>query len=348
MVALSPDLKDLAWNYLDPKAMRPSLRFTELAGGEEPRGNPFLSELPPAMAFSADGRSLLWAGNDQNVHITEIATEKETVRTEIAGLNAPICGLTLSPDGKTLAVGRVVVDRPEIRVELWNLASGKRLHAFVIPEAPDLGVVSRLATFVTRSRGLAGAWAFSPDGTVLALGLGDAAAVRLFEVQTGREIPTPGEGHRGTVEALQVTSGGNKVHTFARGDGVLAWNMADGTTGPVPLPEDADAVAFSADGIAARSRGGMVEGGYLRRLDRQSHSVARRPRPGPRGRVRAIPGGWQGNRGPRLLAGRADPGHPQGHEPGRPALGRDDGHGTPQPHPIRHTRGSCECHAVGR
>ncbi len=102
VTAISPDLKHLDWNHLDLKAMRGWLRLTAVATGKEPRGNPFLNELPPALAFSPDGRSLLWAGNDQNVHVTEIATGKETLRTENAGLNGPICGLTPSSDCKTL------------------------------------------------------------------------------------------------------------------------------------------------------------------------------------------------------------------------------------------------------
>jgi WD40 repeat protein len=249
-VAVSPDLEYLAWNHLDLKALRPSHRLTAVATGQEPRGNPFLKELPPAFAFSSDGRSLLWAGNDQNVHVTEIATGKETLRTEKAGLNGPICGLTLSPDGKTLAVARVVVDKPEIRAELWSMATGKRLHAIVTPDAPESGLIQRFGELIARGRSLAGARAFAPDGTILAVGLGgDAAAVRLFDVATGREIPGPGEGHRSVVEALGVVPGGDRIYTFARGDGVLAWDAASGERRDhIALPEDAEAVAFSADG----------------------------------------------------------------------------------------------------
>ena len=108
VAALSADLEFLAWNHLDVKAMRAWVRLTAVADGTEPRGNPFLNELPPALVFMPDGRSLIWAGNDQNVHVTEIATGKETLRTEKAGVNGPISGLTLGPDGKMLALVRMV------------------------------------------------------------------------------------------------------------------------------------------------------------------------------------------------------------------------------------------------
>jgi WD40 repeat protein len=250
VAAVSPDLEYLAWNHLDMKALRPWVRLTAVATGAESRGNPFLNELPPALVFSSDGRSLVWAGNDQNVHVTEIATGKETLRTEKAGLNAPICGLTLSPDGKTLAVARMVVDKPEFRVEFWSMATGKRLHAIVTPDAPESGLIQRFGEIIARERSLAGARAFSPDGTTLAVGLGgEAAVVRLFDLATGREVRSPGEGHRSVVEALGVAPVGDRVYTFARGDGVLVWDPVSGEgRGHVTLPDDTEAVAFSADG----------------------------------------------------------------------------------------------------
>jgi WD40 repeat protein len=249
VTAISPDLQYLAWNYLDIKAMQAWLRFTAIATGEEPRGQKFLNELPPAIAFSSDGRSLFWAGNDQNVHVTEIATGKEILRTEKAGFNGPICGLTISPDGSTLAVTRIVADKPEIRLELWGTATGKRRHAMVVPDAPESALTQRFGAFVARHRSLAGSRAFSPDSTMLAASLGDSAAVQLFDVATGRQVLTPGEGHQTAVEALGIAAGGDEVYTFARGDGVLGWDAASGERrGHVAVPEDTEAVAFSADG----------------------------------------------------------------------------------------------------
>ncbi len=248
MVALAPDLKYLVWNHLDLKTMRACLRFTAIATGGEPRGNPFVNEIPPALAFSSDGRSLFWAGNDQNVHLTEIGTGKETLRTEPAGLNGPICGLTLSPDGKTLAVGRTELSKPEIRVELWSTATGKRLHAIVTPDGPELPMSVRFSFFVGGVRSLASAQAFSPDGTTLAVALG-GTAVRLFDVATAREIRGPSEAHLAAVEAVGVAPRGDRIYTFARGDGVLAWDAASGERrGHIAVPEDTEAVTFSADG----------------------------------------------------------------------------------------------------
>ena len=286
-------------------------------------GTRLLNELPPALAFSSDGRSLLWAGNDQNVHVTEIASGKETLRTEKAGLNGPICGLSLSPDGKTLAVSRIVLDKPEMRVELWGMTTGKGLHAIVAPDAPN----QRHPKVRWVRRGDAEScrpWAFSPDGTTLAVGLGDlAAAVRLFDVATGREARSPGEGHRAVVEALGVAPGGDRIYTFARGDGLLAWDAASGQgRGRVALPEETEAVAFSADGVRLAAVVGwskvvvseIATGRVIQTFG--GHDL------GLEGGVQPAPGGGPGDRDPRPLAGRSDPGHTEGHEHGRPAVGR--------------------------
>ena len=177
------------------------LRFTAIATGGEPRGNPFVNEIPPALAFSSNGRSLFWAGNDQNVHLTEIGTGKETLRIEPAGLNGPICGLTLSPDGKTLAVGRTELSKPEIRVELWSTAMGEAPSMrSSLPTAPSAAMSVRFSFFVGGSgasrcpglltrrhyRGRRG----SPQGRRPAL----------FDVATAHEINGPGEAHLAAVQ----------------------------------------------------------------------------------------------------------------------------------------------------
>jgi WD40 repeat protein len=248
VAAISADLEYLAWNHLDIKATRAWVRLAAVSTGAEPRGNPFVNELPPAMVFSPDGSSLVWAGNDQTIHVTEIATGKETLRTEKAGVNGQICGLTLGPGGKTLAVARTILDKPELRVELWGMATRKQLHAIVTPDIPEFALPQRFGEFIARGRSLAGARAFSPDGATLAVGLGEQPAIRRFDVATGREVQCPGGRHRGMVEAVSTTPGGDKIYTFARGDGVLAWDTATGEErGRLALPEDTEAVAFSAD-----------------------------------------------------------------------------------------------------
>ena len=186
--------------HLDVKAMRGWLRFTAIATGKEPRGNPFLNELPPALAFSPDGRSLIWAGNDQNVHVTEIATGRETLRTEKAGLNGPICRPDPVADGKTLAVARMVFDKPEIRVELWGLSDGEAPGMRSSrPTSPELGLVQRFGGLHRGwARSLAGARAFSPDGTTLAVEPGRRADRRpAVRRGNGPGGPEPGRGPPG-------------------------------------------------------------------------------------------------------------------------------------------------------
>src|SRR5262249_41485678 len=162
------------------------------------------------------GRALLWAGNDQKIHITELSTGKETSRTEKAAVNAPIVGLTPAPDGESVADARIRADRPEVRLEIWSLESGKRRHAIVAEDTREAAFLQRFGAVVAQSRRLAGARAFSPDGTTLAVGLGDSSAVRLFDVAAGRETGNVAEGHRSAVEAAGIAPGGDRIYTFAR------------------------------------------------------------------------------------------------------------------------------------
>ena len=57
------------------------------------------------------------------------------------------------------------------------------------------------------------------------------------------------EAHLAAVEAVGVAPRGDRIYTFARGDGVLAWDAASGERrGHFAVCEDTEAVTFAADG----------------------------------------------------------------------------------------------------
>ena len=90
----------------------------------------------------------------------------------------------LSPDGSRFAVAHGSVD--DIRVEVWNTKTGERLWAEVA-ERPPAEVMPAARSF----RQLLGVpeLVFSPDGATLVGWNGEQAAVRMWDVETGRPRP---------------------------------------------------------------------------------------------------------------------------------------------------------------
>lgn len=78
-----------------------------------------------AMAFSADGQTLITAGGDDQLIWWPAAAEKPAPIRKVAAHQGWIRALAVSPDGKFLASGGN--DR---LVKVWNLADGKLVHEF--------------------------------------------------------------------------------------------------------------------------------------------------------------------------------------------------------------------------
>jgi WD40 repeat protein len=118
--------------------------------------------------------------------------------------------LAYSPDGRSLAL---VADQ---QVWVWEVASGK--------ERCQLGALPPFFKPKERFFGSRSCVAFSPDGRLLAVGCPDGA-VRLWEVNGGRELPTLGA-HRGAVRAVGFVPGGNTLISVGRDNRVLTWPTA--------------------------------------------------------------------------------------------------------------------------
>src|SRR5262249_43350143 len=120
-----------------------------------------------SVAFTPDGKHLLWSGNS-GVRLWDAATGKpiRLFETSFGGTTH----MALSPDGKTVAAStaRLTGDNFCYCLRFWEVGTGKELRPFDKPRE-ELG---RLA--------------FSPDGKTLAsTGNGGNTAVRLFDVATG-------------------------------------------------------------------------------------------------------------------------------------------------------------------
>jgi WD40 repeat protein len=231
-----------------------------------------------SIAFAPDGRTLASVGLDDEIFLWEVpsGTKLRSWRTIHGGL------LAFSPDGKTLAAsvpdgvlgspvmlldavtgaqrrgpdsGVALAFSPDGRtlaigghhgsLRLWELATGKRLHAL----EGHSGIVIRVA--------------FSPDGKTLA---SLSSEVRLWDVATGKErCQFRREGHR--VLALAFSDDGKTLFTGGDDNVIRRWEAATGTE--LEIEEDqayVTAVAIAPDGKTALTGDyeGIIRGWDLR------------------------------------------------------------------------------------
>jgi WD40 repeat protein len=109
------------------------------------------------MGYSADG-SLLTVVQAENAQI--VKTADGSIVARIDGFTAPIAGMALSPDGKTLAAAHAI---DSYTLRLWDLETGRVTRAVQSQQAPNLSNVEA---------------AYSPDEKYIAVGgdLWDLAA----------------------------------------------------------------------------------------------------------------------------------------------------------------------------
>jgi WD40 repeat protein/serine/threonine protein kinase len=192
-------------------------------------------------------------------------------RFTLRGRAAEIPALAVSPDGATLAAGRV-----DGTVEVWDLVARPRrvrhtltghthkvLGVAFSPDGKTLASASgdqtvRLwdpATGKEKGAPLAGhqrqvlAVAFSPDGKTLATGSADAT-VKLWDPGTGREKATL-KGHEAAVVTLAFFADGRLLATAGDDETVRFWDPADGREVGEPLRGHTGvirSVALSPDG----------------------------------------------------------------------------------------------------
>jgi WD40 repeat protein len=208
-----------------------------------------------AVAYSPDGKYLLSGGGhvfqdgtrdgtDLALRLWDIASGREVRR--FPGHTRAVKSVAFSPTGKLAASGGW-----DQTVRLWDVDTGKELHRL-------LGHTSGVLCV-----------AFSPDGKLLLScgGMGDfrdgkwvkapeARPLRLWDVDTGKEIPFRGTVPEGwEVHSATFTSDERQILAGA-GSAVLLWDLATGTERrrlPGAREGNVNAVAISRDGRYALS-----------------------------------------------------------------------------------------------
>lgn len=219
VLALSPDGKMLAAGTSGGVGGDLAVRFFDLATGKEVRqidnDQPLFS-----LAFSPDGR-LLAVGTQQRVELWDAVTGEE-VRLFPEG---PTQMLAFSPDGKMLAASDAG-GKGSNGIHVWETASGKeRLHfqvsfASSVPDgrlAPNIIIANNNANTLT-------ALAFSADSRLLAAA-GSDAAIRLWDVMTGDELP-PLTGFRGNLGVVLAPPDGKELIAVDQEGTRLSWSLA--------------------------------------------------------------------------------------------------------------------------
>jgi RNA polymerase sigma factor (sigma-70 family) len=240
----------------------------EVAGGKDLRQLRGHQDQIRAVAFTADGRTLVSGGHDKTVRVWDTATGKEVRRIQEGSM---VLAVAVSPDGKTLAAAS---GETSSTVRLRETATGKELRSFQgqmpifqVLFAPDGKTLAALeppnggspqtkihlcdvdtgkVRQLPPQNDYVWSAAFAPDSKTLATA--QQETFRLWDAATGKPLDRF-EGKSCYTTALAFSGDGKTLATW--GDNTIRlWDVATGKE--VPSPGDGhqgavEALAFVAD-----------------------------------------------------------------------------------------------------
>jgi WD40 repeat protein len=193
-MAFAPDSKKLAFHNREDK----SVQLADVTEGKLVRT--FLGHKynVHSLVFSADGRTLISAGDDGAIRLWDIASGKELRR--YGDEKMTVCCLALAPDGKTLAYGTI-----DGLVHIWDIAGNKDL---VPPwKAHRFRVVSIV---------------YSPDSKRVAIA-GDR--IHIYDTATGKRL-NPSTESESRIQQVEYAPDGKLLAVWRQGETIEIWETA--------------------------------------------------------------------------------------------------------------------------
>jgi WD40 repeat protein len=274
-VALAADGKTLAVGYRDT-----SLKLWDIVTGQHLATLAGHSGEIVRLEFSSNNHRLLSYGGDGTVRLWDPSAYRPMV---LSGHQSHVHKVAFAHDGRTVATGGL-----DGVVHLWDTATGKRQASLsrevpiedldFSPSADYLAVaygepVVRLWDLTTRQPRnipldkLSMALAYSPDGSLLAIGTGDwkdtgPGTILLWDTATGRTRSIL-RGHRSPVAAVAFSPDGATLGSAGWNTEILLWDVSSGASRLLPAGHGGpiEALAFSPDGatLASASHDGTAK-----------------------------------------------------------------------------------------
>jgi uncharacterized protein (TIGR03067 family) len=206
---------------------------------DKPRQTLTGSESPVrAVAFSADGRSVLGATEGGRVSIWDAATGK--VRNALRDEGLRYLAMAISPDGKRILVGGTTDAAGGKGKDGKTVAAG-----WVALYSTSLNELVWHVSDISPVRALA----FSPDGKSVSVGCADGT-IRVQDAATGKLLVTCGGGQNAEVSAVAFSPDGKVIAGSSADTSVTLWDSRAGRELRVLREHHrpVTSVAFSPDG----------------------------------------------------------------------------------------------------
>jgi WD40 repeat protein len=161
------------------------------------------------VAYTPDGKTALVASaafgeKDADDFIAVWDLDKAEVRRTLVIKKATATAIAVAPDGKHAITAAVPISMDDVRVQYWNLDTGKIIH-----QLP----------------GAAHAVALSPDGK-RALAGGSSGQVLVFDMVAGKLLQTLTD--KGGVQAVAISADGKQALTGGLANQLRLWNLDTG------------------------------------------------------------------------------------------------------------------------